>query len=176
MRKIALWIVLAAYVLLCRTSDSVLYASRRMLYQKTDGNLSCLLMMDYPVFDNALGMSVRAYLNKQLGDTFAGDRSQTDSLTVYYGDKELAGMKKLVSAHRLSAPTDTCFYKDIRLMKTAEDNVYVYYTLRECTNVTPCRYEVSRHKVRFRKKDGQLMLLPVKAADAAAATEREPKS
>lgn len=88
MRKIALLVVLVAYVLLCRTSDSVLYASRRMLYQKTDGNLSCLLVMDYPVFDNALGKSIRTYLNKQLGDTFAGDRSQTDSLTMYYGDRK----------------------------------------------------------------------------------------
>jgi hypothetical protein len=168
MRKIALLVVLVAYVLLCRTSDSVLYASRRMLYQKTDGNLSCLLVMDYPVFDNALGKSIRTYLNKQLGDTFAGDRSQTDSLTVYYGDKKLADMKRTVSAHRLAAPADTCFYRDIRLMKTAEDSVYVYYTLRECTNVTPNRYEVSRHKVCFRKKDGQLMPLPVKASGASS--------
>ena len=156
MRKISLLILLVAYVLLCRTtSDSVFFASRRMLYQRTDGIQSCMLVIDYPVFNNALGKSIRTYLNKQLGGTYAGNSAQSDSLTLYYGERKLADMKRQVAALKLTAPADTCFYKDIRMMKTAEDNEYVYYTLRECTNVTPNHYKVSRNCIRFRKSDGQ---------------------
>lgn len=161
MRKIGLLIVLAAYVLMCRTSDSVFFSSRRMLYQKTEGNQSCLLVLDYPVFNNALGNSIRTYLDKQLGGTFRGSRSQSDSLTMFYGDRELAELKANVENNNLSIPADTCFFKDIRMMRTAENNEYVYYTLRECTNAVLGDYHVNRYNVCFRKKDGRMVNMKV---------------
>ena len=161
MRKIGLLIVLAAYVLMCSTSDSVFFSSRRMLYQKTEGNQSCLLVLDYPVFNNALGNSIRTYLDKQLGATFRGSRSQRDRLTMFYGDRDLAKLKTTVESNNLSIPADTCFFKDIRMMRTAENDEYVYYTLRECTNAVPGYYHVNKYNVCFRKKDGRMVDMKV---------------